>query len=80
MRFRSLVLPVCALVCTFYLLVQFAVAQPASSATPTPRAITVDDAFEIHEVRDPQISDDGKWVAYTVSTAPLKEDKTETRV
>jgi dipeptidyl aminopeptidase/acylaminoacyl peptidase len=45
-----------------------------------PRAITVDDAFEIRGVGDPQISDDGKWVAYTVATPSLKEDKTETRI
>ncbi len=44
-----------------------------------PRAITVDDAFEIRGVGDPQISDDGTWVAYTVATPSLKEDKTETR-
>ena len=29
---------------------------------------------------DPQIAEDGKWVAYTVSTMSLKEDKTETRI
>jgi dipeptidyl aminopeptidase/acylaminoacyl peptidase len=80
MRFRSLVLPVCAFFCAFYFQAQFAAAQSAPSTTPAPRAITVDDAFEIREVRDPQISDDGKWVAYTVSTASLKEDKTETRI
>ena len=79
MRFRSLALPFCALL-AFYFLVSLAVAQNAASTPAAPAAITVDDAFEIHEVRDPQISDDGKWVAYTVSTAPLKEDKTETRV
>src|SRR5262249_21783571 len=48
--------------------------QPAA-----PRAIAVDDVFEIHNVGDPQISDDG-WVAYTVSTMSLKEDKSETRI
>ena len=51
-----------------------------SSTPPAPRAITVDDVFEIHDVRDPQITEDGKWVAYTVATASLKEDKTETRI
>jgi dipeptidyl aminopeptidase/acylaminoacyl peptidase len=40
----------------------------------------VDDVFEIRDLRDPQIAADGKWVAYTVATAKLKEDKTETRV
>jgi len=77
MKPRPLALPVYAFVCLSYFLAPFAVAQ---SAPPAPRAITVDDAFEIHDVRDPQITDDGKWVAYTVATASLKEDKTETRV
>jgi len=49
-------------------------------AQGAPRAVTVDDAFEIREVRDPQITDDGKWVAYTVSSASLKDDKSETRI
>ncbi|HUJ71123.1 MAG TPA: S9 family peptidase, partial [Verrucomicrobiae bacterium] len=35
---------------------------------------------EIRDVRDPQITDDGKWVAYTVSTSSLKKDKSETRI
>jgi len=51
--------------------------QPAS---PVPRAITVDDAFQVKAVDDPQISADGAWVAYTVETASLKEDKSYTRV
>lgn len=47
---------------------------------PAQRAITVGDVFELHDVSDPQITADGKWVAYTVSTMSLKEDKTETRI
>ena len=49
-------------------------------APPVPRAITVDDAFQVKEVDDPQISPDGAWVAYTVETASLKADKSYTRV
>src|SRR5689334_5688833 len=41
------------------------------------RPITVDDYFQVREVEDPQISADGQWVAYTVSTASLKDDKNE---
>src|SRR5437762_5939876 len=52
----------------------------AQQPVPAPRAITVDDVFELRDVRDPQITADGKWVAYTVSTMSLKEDKTETRI
>jgi len=80
MRFRALALPFCALTCGSYFLAPFVAAQSAPSTPPAPRAITVDDAFEIRAVGDPQIAEDGKWVAYTVSTASLKEDKTETRI
>jgi dipeptidyl aminopeptidase/acylaminoacyl peptidase len=78
--FRALALPLCALACASYSLAPFAAGQSAPSTPPAPRAITVDDAFEIRGVGDPQIAEDGKWVAYTVSTASLKEDKTETRI
>jgi dipeptidyl aminopeptidase/acylaminoacyl peptidase len=79
-RFRALALPLCALACVSYSLAPLVAAQSAPSTPPAQRAITVDDAFEIRGVGDPQISDDGKWIAYTVSTASLKEDKTETRI
>ncbi len=79
MNFRSLALPVFALACASHLLTPSAFPQ-SSPSSPAPRAITVDDVFEIRDVRDPQISDDGHWVAYTISTAMLKEDKNETRI
>ncbi len=44
------------------------------------RNLEVDDFFSIKSVRDPQISPDGKWVAYTVSETDLEKDKRETRV
>ncbi len=46
----------------------------------TKRAITTDDFFKMKTVENPQISPDGKWIAYTVSEMDLKEDKTETRI
>jgi dipeptidyl aminopeptidase/acylaminoacyl peptidase len=45
-----------------------------------PRAMTIDDLFQIREVRDPQLSPDAQWVAYTVKTLRLKEDKSEERI
>ena len=44
------------------------------------RPITVDDYFKIREVHDPQLSPDGKWIAYSVKTPLLKEDKNEERI
>ena len=46
----------------------------------SPRPITIDDYFAIKSVHDPQLSPDGKWVAYAVDQAILKTDKSETRI
>jgi dipeptidyl aminopeptidase/acylaminoacyl peptidase len=50
--------------------------QPASA----PRAITIDDYFQIRAVHDPQLSPDAQWVTYTVKTAILKTDKNDERI
>ena len=53
----------------------------AFSSTPVAkRTLTVDDYFRIKAVTDPQISPEGKWVAYVVTTADPKEDKNEDRI
>ncbi len=53
-------------------------AKPASVTVPIPpRAITIDDYFQIRDVAVPELSPDGQWVAYTVRTKMLKEDKSE---
>jgi dipeptidyl aminopeptidase/acylaminoacyl peptidase len=44
------------------------------------RAITIDDYFQIREVHDPQVSPDGQWIAYSVKTPLLKDDKNEERI
>src|SRR6202163_2508322 len=64
---------VAALVFGFYsaCLASFAAAQ---------RPITIEDYFQIHEVHDPQLSPDGRWIAYTVKTPLLKSDKNEERI
>jgi dipeptidyl aminopeptidase/acylaminoacyl peptidase len=50
-------------------------AQPAAR-----RPIKVDDMHRFHDVRDPQISPDGKWVAYTLNTVDATADKSDTDV
>ncbi len=58
-----------------------AVAQaPEKAAPPAPRNLTIDDYFQIKRVADPQISPDGKWVAYVVSSSILKTDKSERQI
>jgi Tol biopolymer transport system component len=42
--------------------------------------LIVDDLFNLREVRDPQRSPDGKWVAYTVTRAIRDTDKNDTDV
>jgi dipeptidyl aminopeptidase/acylaminoacyl peptidase len=44
------------------------------------RLIKVDDMHGFHDVRDLQISPDGKWVAYTLSTVDTTADKSDTDV
>ncbi|HTQ61922.1 MAG TPA: S9 family peptidase [Candidatus Solibacter sp.] len=44
------------------------------------RKITIDDYFRIHDVGQPELSPDGQWIAYSVRTKMLKENKNETRI
>lgn len=46
---------------------------------PAPHSIGVDDLFDLREARDPQISPDSGFVAYTVTSTSLQDDKSETR-
>src|ERR1700746_3854933 len=46
----------------------------------TPRAVTIDDYFQIRVVSDPDLSPDGRFVTYTVESCLLKEDKDEDRI
>jgi dipeptidyl aminopeptidase/acylaminoacyl peptidase len=52
-----------------------AVAQP-----PAKRPMKLDDMHRFQDVREPQISPDGKWVAYTVSNVDTAADKSDTDV
>ena len=44
------------------------------------RPIRVDDLAKIRSVGDPQVSPDGKWVAYTVGTVDAEKDKRDTDI
>ncbi len=48
-------------------------------STP-PRPFSLDDVVRVRDVREPQISPDGAWVAYTVSTADTAEDRNKSAV
>jgi dipeptidyl aminopeptidase/acylaminoacyl peptidase len=49
-------------------------------AQPARHPLTLDDLARFRDVRDPQCSPDGQWVAYTVTTTDAKEDKHDTDV
>jgi dipeptidyl aminopeptidase/acylaminoacyl peptidase len=42
--------------------------------------LKLDDLARFREVRDPQCSPDGQWVAYVVSTVDVKEDKSSSHI
>lgn len=49
-----------------------------SAEQPAKRPIKTDDFARLKSVGDPQLSPDGKWVAYTVGTIDLEKDKRDT--
>jgi dipeptidyl aminopeptidase/acylaminoacyl peptidase len=63
-------------VCLALVLVLIA-ALPAA-AQPAKRPIDLDDLAKLRTVGDPQLSPDGKWVAYTVETTDVEKDKRDT--
>lgn len=50
------------------------------SAQATKRPLRIDDLFRIQDVRDPQLSPDGNWVAYVLSTTDAKTDKSSSDI
>src|SRR5207247_914085 len=53
---------------------------PARSHSPPPQPCWLDDVLHVRDVRDPEISPDGAWVAYTVSTPDTAEDRNKSAV
>ncbi|MCI0523784.1 MAG: S9 family peptidase [Acidobacteria bacterium] len=52
----------------------------ALAAQTAKRPLKLDDLPRLREVRDPQLSPDGQWVAYVVSAIDVKEDKSVSHV
>ena len=59
------------------LILALANALPAQTAR---RPLKLDDMLRFHNVSDPQISPDGQWVAYVVSSADTKADKSNSHI
>src|SRR6202043_3204140 len=47
----------------------------AVCAQPAGRAMTVDELFKFQRLADPQISPDGKWVAYAVGNVDMEGNR-----
>src|SRR6267143_1558605 len=69
---------------SFYLAVALLTLAPPlvaqESAPKSPRPITIDDFFQIRDVAQPELSPDGQWIAYSVRTRIVKDDKNEQRL
>lgn len=52
----------------------------SASAQQGKRPLSADDIYNLRDVRDPQRSPDGRWVAYTVARAIKDTDKNDTDV
>ncbi len=59
------------------LILSLASALPAQTAR---RPLKLDDMTRFRNVSDPQISPDGKWVAYVVNTTNVKDDKSNSHI
>ncbi|HWK11271.1 MAG TPA: hypothetical protein VNR64_14520, partial [Vicinamibacterales bacterium] len=53
---------------------------PVGAAAQGKRPLNSDDLYNLKEVRDPQRSPDGKWVAYTVARAIRDTDKNDSDI
>jgi dipeptidyl aminopeptidase/acylaminoacyl peptidase len=65
---------------SFSILLLILASAAALMAQPARRPLKFDDIARLRETRDPQISPDGQWVAYVVSTVDVKEDKTSSHI
>src|ERR1035438_9593775 len=74
-RFGCTLYPMCAT----RLLLAISLSAPLF-AQPARHPFQLDDVTRLRDVRDPQCSPDGLWVAYTVATTDPKEDKHDTDV
>ena len=64
----------------FKILLLLAISASVMMAQSARRPLKLDDLARLREVRDPQISPDGKWVAYVVAGIDAKEDKSNSHI
>jgi len=54
----------------------FGTAAIVTAQTPAKHPITFDDLIAMHRIAEPQISPDGRWVAYTMGTPDMEANRT----
>lgn len=64
----------------FTLALILACASPLTAQPAGRSPVKVDDLFQVRDVRDPQRSPDGRWVAYTVTRAIKDTDKNDSDI
>ena len=62
------------------LILLLAVTNVVAAQQPAKRALKLDDLARVREVRDPQMSPDGQWIAYVLSAIDPKEDKSNAHI
>ncbi len=65
---------------SFYVLTLILALATALAAQTARRPFKLDDLARFRDVRDPQCSPDGQWVAYVVSTLNVKDDKASSHI
>src|SRR5207253_7097813 len=71
-----MVRPLAAVALGLALVSRLSAQAPAPTASPpSARPFTPDDVLRLRDVREPRISPEGDWVAYTVSSADTAEDQ-----
>jgi dipeptidyl aminopeptidase/acylaminoacyl peptidase len=63
-----------------FLGVALSTATAGAQSAPERRPLSTADVARVRGVADPQVSPDGKWIAYTVSTVDAEKDKRDTDV
>lgn len=56
----------------------FVLAASLIAQTPVKRPVKLDDLVRFHDVAGPEVSPDGKWIAYTVASIDKEADKRDT--
>jgi dipeptidyl aminopeptidase/acylaminoacyl peptidase len=65
-----------------FLLALFCACQPtmAANAPAARRTLTADDFYRVQDVSEPQVSPDGQWVAYVVTTSERESDQARSAI